>query len=244
MTTFHCRLLKGKNCQKVYLLTVNVHEIHQYNTIFNERRDVMEKVVCESCGREIPEKAKICPYCHQKNVARTGGAKPVLKKIWDAVVMLVGLVIILGGGVGKAFIMQALKNDIKKNIESTAETTSTEAEAVANIDNGADSEEELARMFMKALQERDISYLDKYLDKNVNNEKFLDWFNELLSDNDQFNVDDVTYEYGEAYESNGYVNKNVKATYVELKTNQAYAIDIYMHKAETSNGYKWFLGGI
>lgn len=74
----------------------------------------MEKVVCESCGREIPEKAKICPYCHQKNVARTGGAKSVLKKIWDAVVMLVGLVIILGGGVGKAFIMQALKNDIKK----------------------------------------------------------------------------------------------------------------------------------
>ena len=57
----------------------------------------MEKVVCESCGREIPEKAKICPYCHQKNVARTGGAKSVLKKIWDAVVMLVGLAIIIYG---------------------------------------------------------------------------------------------------------------------------------------------------
>lgn len=57
----------------------------------------MEKVVCESCGREIPEKAKICPYCHQKNVARTGGAKSVLKKIWDAVVMLVGIAIIIYG---------------------------------------------------------------------------------------------------------------------------------------------------
>ncbi len=157
-------------------------------------------------------------------------------------VILVTLVIILGSGVGKVFIMQALKNDIKENIESTAETTSTEAEAVANIDNGADSEEELARIYMKALQERDISYLDKYLDKNINNEKFLDGFNEFLSDNDQFNVDDVTYKYGEAYESNGYVEKLVEATYVELKTNQAYAISIYMHKAETSNGYKWFFG--
>lgn len=159
-------------------------------------------------------------------------------------VILVTLVIILGSGVGKVFIMQALKNDIKENIESTAETTSTEAEAVANIDNGADSEEELARIFMKALQERDISYLDKYLDKNINNEKFLDWFNELLSDNDQFNVDDVTYEYGEEYEAGGYVNKMVKATYVELKTNQPYDIEIYIHKAETSNGYKWFLCGM
>ncbi len=26
----------------------------------------MEKVVCESCGREIPEKAKRCTYCNTK----------------------------------------------------------------------------------------------------------------------------------------------------------------------------------
>lgn len=159
-------------------------------------------------------------------------------------VILVTLVIILGSGVGKAFIMQALKNDIKKNIESTAETTSTEAEAVANIDNGADSEEELARIYMNALQKRDISYLDKYLDKNIDNRIVEESFNELLSDNDEFNIDDVTYECGEAYEAGSYVNKKVKATYVELKTNQKYDISISMHKAETSNGYKWFLGGM
>lgn len=41
----------------------------------------MENIVCESCGKEIHPKAKICPYCHKKRGKCIGAAKSVFNVI-------------------------------------------------------------------------------------------------------------------------------------------------------------------
>ncbi len=192
----------------------------------------MEKVVCESCGREIPEKAKICPYCHQKNVARTGGAKSVLKKIWDAVVMLVGLAIIICG------VSQYIK------VSRT------------NKDKGADDPAVIAKAYMIALDERDAGLVSNYLDDRVDNSNLIDELKQEIQkfedkDVKPLNFSGMKYEVSEEYEENGYTNIDVTFSFAEtglfggntiFGTKGGYTMP--MHKAKTPDGYKWFLGGM
>lgn len=199
--------------------------------IFNERRDVMEKVVCESCGREIPEKAKICPYCHQKNVARTGGAKSVLKKIWDAVVMLVGLAVIICG------VSQYLKNNR------------------ANEGKGADDPAVIAKAYMIALDERNAGLVSNYLDDRVGNSNLIDELKQGIQEFEDkdvkpLNFSGMKYEVSEEYEKNGYTNVVVTVDFAETGLFGGNTIfgksgyyTLIMHKAKTPDGYKWFLGG-
>lgn len=192
----------------------------------------MEKVVCESCGREIPEKAKICPYCHQKNVARTGGAKSVLKKIWDAVVMLVGLAVIIYG----------VSHYIK--VSRT------------NEGKGADDPAVIAKAYMIALDERDAGLVSNYLDDRVDNSNLIDELKQEIQkfedkDVKPINFSGMKYEVSEEYEENGYTNIDVTFSFAEtglfggntiIGTKGGYTMP--MHKAKTPDGYKWFLGGM
>lgn len=192
----------------------------------------MEKVVCESCGREIPEKAKICPYCYQKNVARTGGAKSVLKKIWDAVVMLVGIAIIIYG----------VSHYIK--VSRT------------NEGKGADDPVVIAKTYMIALDERDAGLVSNYLDDRAGNSKIIDGLNQGIQefeDNDikPLNLSGMKYEVSEEYEKNGYTNITVIVDFAETGLFGGNTIfgkggyyTLFMHKAKTPDGYKWFLGGV
>lgn len=192
----------------------------------------MEKVVCESCGREIPEKAKICPYCHQKNVARTGGAKSVLKKIWDAVVMLVGLAVIICG------VSQYLKNNR------------------ANEGKGADDPAVIAKAYMIALDERNAGLVSNYLDDRVGNSNLIDELKQGIQEFEDkdvkpLNFSGMKYEVSEEYEKNGYTNVVVTVDFAETGLFGGNTIfgkggyyTLFMHKAKTPDGYKWFLGGV
>lgn len=192
----------------------------------------MEKVVCESCGRDIPEKAKICPYCHQKNVARTGGAKSVLKKIWDAVVMLVGLAVIICG------VSQYLKNNR------------------ANEGKGADDPAVIAKAYMIALDERNAGLVSNYLDDRVGNSNLIDELKQGIQEFEDkdvkpLNFSGMKYEVSEEYEKNGYTNVVVTVDFAETGLFGGNTIfgkggyyTLFMHKAKTPDGYKWFLGGV
>lgn len=192
----------------------------------------MEKVVCESCGREIPEKAKICPYCHQKNVARTGGAKSVLKKIWDAVVMLVGIAIIIYG----------VSHYIK--VSRT------------NEGKGADDPVVIAKAYMMALDERDAGLVSNYFDDRGDNSNLIDGLNKRIQEFEDkdvkpINYSGMKYEVSEEYEENGYTNIDVTVNFAETGLfggNTIFGNSWYytmpMHKAKTPDGYKWFLGGM
>lgn len=97
-----------------------------------------------------PRKGKDMSLLSSKNVARTGGAKSVLKKIWDAVVMLVGLAVIICGG------SQYLKNNR------------------ANEGKGADDPAVIAKAYMIALDERNAGLVSNYLDDRVGNSNLID----------------------------------------------------------------------
>lgn len=191
----------------------------------------MEKVVCESCGREIPEKAKICPYCHQKNVARTGGAKSVLKKIWDAVVMLVGLAVIIYG----------VSHYIK--VSRT------------NEGKGADDPVVIAKAVMIAADERNPDLVSNYLDDSQDNKKLLDELDQMIQTRfvdegiDDLNIPGMKYDVSEEYDENGNKCVDVVVKYSETGMfggntllGKKDGMKLYMHKAETPDGDKWFLG--
>lgn len=179
-----------------------------------------------------PRKGKDMSLLSSKNVARTGGAKSVLKKIWDAVVMLVGLAIIIYG----------VSHYIK--VSRT------------NEGKGADDPVVIAKTYMIALDERDAGLVSNYLDDRAGNSKIIDGLNQGIQefeDNDvkPLNLSGMKYEVSEEYEKNGYTNITVIVDFAETGLFGGNTIfgkggyyTLFMHKAKTPDGYKWFLGGV
>ena len=196
----------------------------------------MENIVCESCGKEIHPKAKICPYCHHKRGKFIGAAKSVFFSMKKLVSSLLGL------GAIVLICYPILTNYL------------TSEGIVGNEGKGADDPTLIAKTYIMALDERNADLVSNYLDDAMNNSKLIEGIKQKIQEfEDQgvekLNIEGMRYDVSKEYQENGRTCVDVTVYVAEEGLFGGDAIfgknkacTVYLHKSNTPDGEKWFLG--
>lgn len=127
-----------------------------------------------------------------------------------------------------------------------------------NSGKGAGNPTTVAEAWVKCLDSRDASYLNDYLDEQYDNDKVISETKETIQKLIEkgfgnINIGNVKYDSGDEYLENGTTYVMVKVKFGEIglwtilsgqnafsKEDETY--NLYLHKADTPQGEKWFLG--
>lgn len=200
---------------------------------------------CQKCGDQLNEGAAFCPKCGTRidmpsgiRVGAVNGNKvkplePVNPKKGKR-----GIIIVL-------FIFAiCLLYFMVRTLGSKS----------VNAGKGADDPAAIGQAYVLCCQYRDTSYIDQYLDEELNSDSFITQMQDFIQEMDgqnfgDINIDGVTYELGATYEEAGFTCVDITINFAEkglfggntIFGNSGKAV-ISLHKAKTPDGMKWFIG--
>lgn len=202
---------------------------------------------CQNCGSQLNEGAVFCPKCGTKTDAVSGipvqdmgenNIKPIKPKKRKSGIIIVLIVIVL---IAYAFFSRYSGDSSHSNV---------------NNGKGADDPITVAQAYMLCIQYRDTSYIEKYLDEQLDNDAYISRLEEnfavLAADGvDKINMDGITYDVGETYKESGNTYVSIEIHYSEQGRfggnavfGKSYKMTLNLHRAPTPDGEKWFLGKV
>lgn len=206
---------------------------------------------CQKCGNQLNEGASFCPKCGLKIDAAPDSNsqeqvqynQPNVKQIKhkeskkrNFVTLFVILIL---------FFMAMARMHVNNELERITSV---------NAGKGAEDPSTIGRDFALCCQYKDTSYIDKYLDDELNYDSFIAQIKDIFQSMDEqnygdINLDGVTCELGEKYEKNGYTCVDLTVNFAEeglfggntrLGNKSQYTFPL--HRVNVMGGNKWFIG--
>lgn len=197
---------------------------------------------CQKCGNQLNEGAAFCPKCGSKVDASSSipiqtvtahivePEKPKKRKRGIIIVSLIVAICLLYFIVG------------------------TSDNKTVNAGKGADDPAAIGQAYVLSCQYRDTSYIDRYLDDEFKSDSFITRMQDDIQELDELNINDINMdgvicELGATYEEAGYTCVDITVLFAEKGLfggntilGDSFKIVIPLHKANTPDGMKWFVG--
>lgn len=200
---------------------------------------------CQKCGNQLNESAAFCPKCGTRIDVPSGirvGAvngnkvkplepvKPQKSKRGIIIVSIIFAIFLL------YFIVGAIG---RKSV---------------NVGKGADDPAAIGQAYVLCFQYRDASYIDQYIDEELESDSFITQMQGYIQKMDELNIKDinmdgVTYKLGATYEEAGYTCVDITVHFAEKGLfggntilGNSFEKVISLHKANTPDGMRWFIG--